>query len=212
MSLRVGIFNDTKEKWINVFARRWCQELYQLLSHENLERLTTGKLTLQVAILKQTDAQILNKTHRKKNYATDVLSFSPIESGSLGELVICWEVIERQALENSHSKQLELGYLLLHGVLHLLGFEHENGGRAAKVMYEVQDRLFEHLSREFDPAKPVFVPGKVPKRRGLHRGIGNRVDRRKGKDRKVKSSARRTKGVSLTSPRKKKRSRNSKIA
>lgn len=66
----------------------------------------------------------LNKLYRGKNYATDILSFAPKE-GTLGELVLCLPTIRSQARRNGLGTKEELGYMLVHGVLPLLGYDHE---------------------------------------------------------------------------------------
>ena len=89
---------------------------------------------------KQRDRKTLSKRYGK----------SPMRSpcrGFLGELVLCGEVVRSQAEDHQLSLQEELGYLLIHGLLHLLGYEHEKGGKKAKIMFELQDRLFEALRK-----------------------------------------------------------------
>ena len=85
----------------------------------------------------------LNKTFRGKNYATDVLSFAPLEADALGELVFCVEVLTRQARVHQLSLREELAYLYIHGFLHLLGYDHEKSKRAAAEMFAIQDALFD---------------------------------------------------------------------
>ncbi|MEP6918739.1 MAG: rRNA maturation RNase YbeY, partial [Acidobacteriota bacterium] len=109
-----------------------------------------------VAVALVTDPHIrrLNKTYRAKDLATDVLSFPAFETrppapgpripdpGSraavpaLGDIVIATGVARRQAREAGHSFQTELRVLALHGLLHLLGYDHEDradGGRMART-------------------------------------------------------------------------------
>lgn len=72
----------------------------------------------------------LNRSYRRKDYATDVLSFPAAPEGPgtrhLGDLVIATSVAKRQAREAGHSYQTELRVLALHGLLHLLGYDHED--------------------------------------------------------------------------------------
>ncbi len=84
----------------------------------------------------------LNKTFRGKDYATDVLSFDATDPESLGELVLCPEVIQRQAKEHELSDFAEYAYMVLHGILHLLGYDHEKDDKAAREMYRLQDKIF----------------------------------------------------------------------
>ena len=97
----------------------------------------------EVAVALVTDAHIrkLNSQFRRKNVATDVLSFST-QSGSrpqdpgLGDIVIATGVARRQARDAGHSYQTELRVLALHGLLHLLGYDHDtktDRGRMARL-------------------------------------------------------------------------------
>jgi probable rRNA maturation factor len=77
----------------------------------------------------------LNRDYRRKDYATDVLSFEG-EHGHLGDLVIAKGVAARQAREAGHGLQAELRVLALHGLLHLLGYDHDDSkdrGRMARL-------------------------------------------------------------------------------
>lgn len=87
----------------------------------------------------------LNGQYRGKHYATDVLSFPapPVFNlqGLLGELVICHPTLKRQAKERGHSDRVELEVLLVHGVLHLLGMDHELGEKQAAEMARWEKKL-----------------------------------------------------------------------
>ena len=89
--------------------------------------------------------QKLNATYRGKDQPTDVLSFPApkpfLKQGVLGELVICRPVLIRQAREQGHSEARELDILLVHGLLHLLGWDHEEGPREARAMAVLEQRL-----------------------------------------------------------------------
>ena len=87
----------------------------------------------------------LNGRYRKQAKPTDVLSF-PAEGifrdlGALGDLVVCRPVLKRQAQEMGHSEKTELRVLLVHGLLHLLGFDHEKGAQAKRTMRSWEARL-----------------------------------------------------------------------
>jgi len=79
-----------------------------------------------------TDAELrrLNRTFRRQDYATDVLSFpanpqGALPDGYLGDLAISWQRAREQASEFGHSMETEIRVLMLHGVLHLAGMDHE---------------------------------------------------------------------------------------
>ena len=100
---------------------------------------------ITIAFLEEEDIKKLNWDFRSKNKVTDILSFSGTEPKELGELALCGQVIKKQARDHQLSVREELGYLLIHGLLHLLGYEHEKSDKKAKIMFELQDRLFEKL-------------------------------------------------------------------
>jgi probable rRNA maturation factor len=98
-----------------------------------------GAMTL--AIVSDARVRALNRQFRKKDRTTDVLSFAddgPADAGRrtryLGDVVIAHGVAVRQAREAGHSLQTELRVLALHGLLHLLGYDHEHDdGRMARL-------------------------------------------------------------------------------
>ena len=90
--------------------------------------------TMTIAIVPDGRVQQLNRRYRGKDSATDVLSFPSDERGYLGDVVIAAGVARRQARQAGHSLQHELRVLALHGLLHLLGYDHErDAGRMARV-------------------------------------------------------------------------------
>lgn len=95
---------------------------------------------LDVTFVDRTKMRTLNRKFRGKNQATDVLSFPALEifarQGHLGDLVICADILEVQAREIGHSTKKELQVLLVHGLLHLLGYDHERSKRESREMAE----------------------------------------------------------------------------
>jgi probable rRNA maturation factor len=89
---------------------------------------------VSVALVSDTRMRALNRQYRRKDQATDVLSF--VADEPLGDIVIATGVARRQAREAGHSYQAELRVLALHGLLHLLGYDHHDStdnGRMARV-------------------------------------------------------------------------------
>lgn len=80
----------------------------------------------------------LNSQYRGKNEPTDVLSFAADHffqgQGVLGDLVICMPIVLKQARDFNHSWKKEMDLLIVHGLLHLLNFDHEMGPKQAKEM------------------------------------------------------------------------------
>jgi probable rRNA maturation factor len=87
-----------------------------------------------IALVTDGRIQALNRSFRNVDKATDVLSFPADEPGTLGDVVIARGVARRQARGAGHDFPTELRVLALHGLLHLLGYDHEHdGGRMARV-------------------------------------------------------------------------------
>lgn len=111
------------------------------------EAQAVAKLRGQVTVLLTTDAAIrrLNRRFRGKNKATDVLSFpadGPAAKDLAGDLAISIPSARRQAAEYEHSLATEIKVLMLHGVLHLAGFDHEtDDGEMARQERLLRARL-----------------------------------------------------------------------
>ena len=97
----------------------------------------------EVTVALVTDGQVraLNSRYRRKNAPTDVLSFPADEPHQLGDVVIAAGVAQRQAKAAGHALRTELRILALHGLLHLLGYDHEtDDGRMARVEARLRRR------------------------------------------------------------------------
>ena len=97
--------------------------------------------TVTIALVPDQRIRALNKQFRRKDRPTDVLSFPAGERGRLGDIVIGTGVARAQAAEAGHSFGAELRVLALHGLLHLLGYDHErDAGRMARVEARLRAR------------------------------------------------------------------------
>ncbi len=95
-----------------------------------------------VLITGDADLRRLNRDFLGHDYATDVLSFPLAGSGSLGDLAISLARARAQARQFGHSVEQEIQILMLHGLLHLLGFDHEtDNGRMARAEKRWRTRL-----------------------------------------------------------------------
>jgi probable rRNA maturation factor len=97
-----------------------------------------------IAIVADTHIRTLNRTYRGKDTPTDVLSFpGPPHLPHLGDIVIAQGVARRQARAAGHAYAAELKVLALHGLLHLLGYDHDDPsdrGRMARVERRLRAR------------------------------------------------------------------------
>jgi probable rRNA maturation factor len=104
---------------------------------------------LSVRIVGLARSRSLNARYRHKDKSTNVLSFSgagavPDGRHFLGELVICAPVVAREALDQGKSLEAHWAHMTVHGVLHLLGFDHEEEPEAVKMAskeIQILDRL-----------------------------------------------------------------------
>lgn len=89
-----------------------------------------GLIIYELHIIKDSESQKINNEYRNKDYPTDVISFSfwensPIKTQLLGEIFLNYEKLTKQAIEYNHSIERELGFLISHGIFHLLGYDHD---------------------------------------------------------------------------------------
>ena len=90
-------------------------------------RLPAGESEVAVRISGDRELRALNARHLGEDHATDVLSFPSGElegAGHLGDIVISWPAVKRQAEEFAHEPEAEMLLLVVHGFLHLLGWDH----------------------------------------------------------------------------------------
>jgi probable rRNA maturation factor len=108
---------------------------------------------LSVMFIGDRAMRTLNRTWRGKDATTDVLSF-PLREGTfpdilpdmLGDIVISIPVATRQSEDAGHSLNMEIERLLVHGLVHLLGYDHEQGGIEARRMFRIEQRLLKRLA------------------------------------------------------------------
>ena len=92
------------------------------------------KYSLSIAYVTEKKSREINKKYRKKDKATNVLSFSLHENE--GELVLCKMVIKREAKSSGKVFEEWLGFLVIHGMLHLKGFEHSSTMERLEKKYD----------------------------------------------------------------------------
>lgn len=117
-----------------------------------LEQEGQGDAWLSVQVVDDEAIRVLNRDFRGLDRPTDVLSFpmeegdpiAAIPDGFLGDIVISLDKALAQAAEYGHSPLRELSFLTVHGVLHLLGWDHMEPGEAAR-MYRRQEEILEKM-------------------------------------------------------------------
>ncbi|WP_263770682.1 rRNA maturation RNase YbeY [Propionivibrio soli] len=103
-----------------------------------------GQIT--VRFVDAEEGQQLNRDYRGKDYATNVLSF-PYDAEPVvrGDLLVCAPVVEREAAEQGKPLEAHYAHLIVHGVLHLQGYDHELGAEHARVMEDHERRILTAL-------------------------------------------------------------------
>lgn len=124
-------------------------KLLSKIAHRALEVLGLSKVELSIALVSDAQIKRLNKLYRNKDKPTDVLSFPIGEKVEdwliLGDIVISVDTAKRQAQELGHSLEEELKRLLVHGLVHLLGYDHELGGEEEKKFFELEEFILREL-------------------------------------------------------------------
>ena len=121
--------------------------LYDLLEFA-LEKLNIENSTFSVILTDDEEVHYLNKTYRNIDRTTDVLSFALNDNGAfpgpinvLGDIFISIPKMKEQAIEYNHSEKRELSFLALHGLLHLLRYDHTKGPKEEEEMFGLQKEI-----------------------------------------------------------------------
>ena len=121
--------------------RRWCELALR-------QRSADSELTIR--LVDEAEGRELNRTWRQKDYATNVLSFPAdvpdelLDIPLLGDLVICVPVVAREAAEQGKPLQAHWAHLVIHGCLHLLGYDHIDDAEADE-MEDLERQLLAEL-------------------------------------------------------------------
>jgi probable rRNA maturation factor len=132
----IAINNLTKTAVSEVFLKRIAKIVLEGEKEERKE--------ISIILIGRKRIKSLNKRYRDKDKETDVLSFkwdknfpsTPEDKLYLGEIAICQAIVKKNAVKNNSKFKEELAGVLTHGILHLIGYEHEKGGKAADLMQD----------------------------------------------------------------------------
>lgn len=92
------------------------------------------------------EGQMLNREYRQKDYATNVLSFPYVPNPQMaGDLVLCLPVVLKEAVEQKRPVDAHFAHLIVHGMLHLQGYDHETGDDDAEIMEARERRILAAL-------------------------------------------------------------------
>lgn len=115
--------------------------------------LGQAEAELSLVLIGNSEMRKLNAKYRRKDYPTDVLSF-PMEAGAspatrlLGDVIISVEKAREQAKQRGRTPDQELATLLIHGIVHLLGYDHERSAEDARVMKRLENKIYRQLCEQ----------------------------------------------------------------
>lgn len=155
--MKPTIINDSGMEISEEILLKWVKGITAELLKKKVLTPDKKEKELGLVFLNENDAKKLNWNYRCKDYPTDILSFDSEDPTALGELVLCPQVITKQAKEHGISVEEEFGYTILHGVLHLLGFDHEKNKENEAVMMGLQDEVFETIRNPKKALKAAVV-------------------------------------------------------
>ncbi|WP_271852477.1 rRNA maturation RNase YbeY [Planococcus maritimus] len=151
MMLTIDFIDETKQLGNEALAF-----VSKVLEHAAYHE-KTGEAEVSVTFTDDESIRAINRDYREKDQATDVISFSMEEQGEeevaiigetgprlLGDIIISVERTKLQAEEYGHSFERELGFLAVHGFLHLLGYDHMNE-QDEKEMFGKQEEILVSL-------------------------------------------------------------------
>ena len=128
----------------------WYEQIEKLLNFAKQQEEISEDAELSITFVDKSEIQEINKMYRDKDKVTDVISFALEEDEPdiigldiprvLGDIIICTDVAKEQAESYNHSFERELGFLALHGFLHLLGYDHMTD-EDEKEMFGRQDAI-----------------------------------------------------------------------
>ena len=131
------------------------EELIQTVSKQVLSELKQADSQLSVLVCTDAFIRPLNKSYRNKDKPTDVLSFSQregdfgfAEDSILGDVIVSLDTAKRQAIEKQHSLEKEMCILLIHGILHLLGYDHIED-QEAEIMEAKERELLDQITAKW---------------------------------------------------------------
>lgn len=133
-----------------VAGRAFSASQLKKMARGILQLVDQDQAELSVALVDNAEIRKLNAKFRARDYPTDVLSFPvgdalPPGVRLLGDVVISVEKAKEQAKERRRSLSEEMALLLIHGIVHLLGYDHERSAKEARIMGRLEKKIYREL-------------------------------------------------------------------
>jgi probable rRNA maturation factor len=134
-------------------AKKYSDRKLKKIGRAVLDLVNESKAELSLALIGDREMRKLNGIYRHKDYPTDVLSFPaesnlPVEPRLLGDVIISVEKAASQAKERGRTLDQEMATLLVHGIVHLLGYDHERSPKDARVMKRLENKIYRRLCEQ----------------------------------------------------------------
>lgn len=136
--IKVNIINEYNSEDYNKLFKK-------IVFRASIELKVFKKRILNVLITDNDTIKSYNLKFRNKDIETDVLSFPSDENGELGDIIISFPKALEQAHDYGHSLDRELGFLLIHGTLHCLGYDHMNKDEE-EIMFSLQEKILNKVN------------------------------------------------------------------
>lgn len=136
-----------------VNSREISKKLIKAYVEKILKELELENVEVSITLTDDETIREINKQWRGKDKPTDVLSFPQEETIGykykvLGDVIISLPYAKKQAKKIGFTFKEEVLRLLIHGILHLLGYDHERSEEDEKIMFDLQDKIFENIIYE----------------------------------------------------------------
>jgi probable rRNA maturation factor len=143
--MKIEFFNETE-----IDVNNYFDTIKKVLLH-GLSKLKTGDVTFNIIIVDNPYIHKLNKEYRNIDRETDVITFALEDDDTfnpderiLGDIYISIDKAKSQSIEYGHSLERELCFLSVHGMLHLLGYDHMNK-EDERVMFKLQEDILDEM-------------------------------------------------------------------
>jgi len=141
----IEVNNRTKSSIEEGFLKKIAEKVIKGELAQSVSKGKAKNSDLSIVLVGPKEMQELNKRYRKKDKTANVLSFSGDES-ALGEVVICPQEVRKDAKKYSILFQEALAWMLIHGILHLLDYNHEKDVKEAQLMEKKEESYLKVLN------------------------------------------------------------------
>ncbi len=172
ITIEVNLEDKLWQKEDKLIVKKLKSLIKRIVPKTSLENLIKNGINIEISVLLTNDAKIkeLNRRYRNQDKITDVLSFPLIDTNLikngelskinletdllvLGDIILTRETIKKDAAKQDKSFADHLTHLVIHSLLHLIGYDHEKNAKDAKIMESLEVKLL----KELDISNPYII-------------------------------------------------------